>query len=59
MNNKELKKRIKDAHLYLWQVANQIGVCEMTLVRWLRLPLPQDKYDKIVVAIDELVREGE
>ena len=34
MNNKELKKRIKDAHLYLWQVASKIGVCEMTLVRW-------------------------
>ena len=54
MSNTELKQKIKDSGLYQWQVAAAIGITEMTLIRWLRLPLSNEHYNKIVQAIETL-----
>lgn len=38
----ELKRLIKENGLVYWQVANEIGVSESTIVRWLRgTPTPE------------------
>ena len=55
---KDLKQKIKDAGLYLWQVADEIGICEMTLIRWLRKEPTEEQKQRIFVAIKRL-KEGE
>lgn len=52
--NTEMKEAIKKAHLFQWQVAQQIGVSEITLMRWFRSPLSEEKSKKIMQAIMEL-----
>ena len=38
-------------------IALEIGVSEPTLVRWLRTPLPAEKEERILVAIEKLAKE--
>lgn len=52
--NKELRAALKAAGLFHWQIADIIGVNEITLGRWLRKPLPADKEQQILQAIDAL-----
>jgi DNA-binding XRE family transcriptional regulator len=42
MTNEELKQKIKESNLYQWQVANAVGVSEMTLIRWFRSPITKE-----------------
>ena len=58
MQNQDIKHEIKKNGFYLWQVAAKIGVCEMTLIRWLRVSLSDEKKTLIRAAIKEL-KEGE
>ncbi len=51
---KDLKQKIKDAGLYLWQVADEIGICEMTLIRWLRKEPTEEQKQRIFSAIERL-----
>ena len=37
MLNAEVKKEIKKNGFTLWQIAEQIGVSETSVIRWLRL----------------------
>ena len=54
--NKEIKKMIKTARLYQWQVAKARGITAGTLTIWLRDdPLPEDRRQRIIAAIKELV----
>lgn len=39
-----------------WECAAEIGVSEQTFVRWLRFPLPKDKEERILEAIDRLAK---
>lgn len=57
MTNEKIKEVIKKSGFYKWQIANQIGVCEMTLIRWLRTELSEANKEKIITAIKEL-KEG-
>ncbi len=50
MKNKDLRDEFKSANVKQWEVAEAIGISEMTFVKWLRRELPDDK--KV------LVREG-
>lgn len=52
--NKELRDTFKAAGLFHWQIADVIGVNEITLGRWLRKPLPPDKEQQILQAIEAL-----
>lgn len=57
MTNEKIKEVIKKSGFYKWQIANQIGICEMTLIRWLRTELSEANKKKIITAIKEL-KEG-
>ncbi len=50
MKNKDLRDEVKSANVKQWEVAEAIGISEMTFVKWLRRELPDDK--------KALVREG-
>ena len=55
--NEHIRKAAKEAGLTLWMIAAEIGITEVTLVKWLRLPLPEDKEQRIMAAIKKLERE--
>lgn len=50
MKNKDLRDEFRIANVKQWEVADAIGISEMTFVKWLRRELPDDK--------KKLVREG-
>ena len=57
MGNTALKQEMREAKVRQWQIADELGVCEMTLVRWLRHELPPDKKAHIRSIIAKL-KEG-
>lgn len=54
MKNERIRAEIKKSRFFLWEVAQQMGICEMTLLRWLRFDLPPEKEEKILNAIAAL-----
>lgn len=54
MKNCELKKLIKENGFFFWQVAEEVGVCEMTLQRWLRSERDTSHQTIIIEALDRL-----
>ena len=36
MTNAELKQKIKESRIKMWEVAERVGVSDITLARWLR-----------------------
>lgn len=57
-NNLAVKEMAYQKHIPLWKVADKIGVHSITLTRWLRTELPDEKYQKLVNAIDEIAAEA-
>ena len=58
MINREIRQEIRKSGIYQWQIAAYIGVTEMTLIRWLRFELSNEKKEQIRSAIAELQKEG-
>lgn len=53
--NSEIKRIIKEANVYQWQIAKVLGVTAGTLTIWLRdNPLPDDRKRRIIEAIEKL-----
>lgn len=50
MCNKDLRDEMRIANIRQWEVAEAIGISEMTMVKWLRRELDDNK--------KSLVREG-
>lgn len=59
MLNSELKKKIKANGFTLWQIAEQIGVSETSVIRWLRSERDRRNQSKIIKALEELKTEKE
>lgn len=55
--NEPVRTAARVAGVPLWAVANRIGVSEPTLLRWLRIPLSEEKEKDIMEAISELGEE--
>lgn len=54
--NSAIRNKMMRNGIRQWQCAAEIGVSEQTLVRWLRFPLSREREEKILAAIDRLVR---
>lgn len=54
MTNKELKQKIKENGFAQWQIAEEIGVSDMTIQRWLRSERDTRNQHKIIAALEEL-----
>lgn len=52
--NEEIRKRIDDAGLKQWQVAEEVGINHVTMSVWLRTPLTDEQADRVEQAIDAL-----
>ena len=56
--NQAVRKAARSAGVPLWMIAVRLGVCEQTLIRWLRVPLPTEKEREIMDTISELEKEA-
>ena len=54
MLNAEVKKEIKKNGFTLWQIAEQIGVSETSVIRWLRSERDCRNQQKVMNALNEL-----
>ncbi|MCM1543806.1 MAG: hypothetical protein NC110_00760 [Ruminococcus sp.] len=54
MANKDIRAKAKEKGVYLWKIADILGVCDMTFTRKMRHELPEDEKAKIFAIIDEL-----
>lgn len=57
-SNKELRERMKNNNVTLWQIAAKIGVNETTLIKWLRLELDAEHSKRVNDALNEII-EGD
>lgn len=55
--NQEIRDRILMNRLRHWEVAEQVGITDATISRWLRTPLREDRQKRVELAIDELLLE--
>lgn len=57
MRNKDIRKEVKDARLFLWQVADELSITDSSFSRMLRKELPEERKEEIRNAIKKL-KEG-
>lgn len=55
--NKELRQKMKEYSVTFWQIADKIGVCEMTVSRRFRKELTEQEKLKMSSTIDEIAAE--
>jgi len=51
MCNKQIREAIREARIYQYQVAAELGISEATLVRWMRTELSEEKRIEALEAI--------
>ena len=54
MCNEDIRNEIRIANVKQWEVADAIGISEMTMVKWLRKELSPDKKELIRKGISEV-----
>ncbi len=52
--NEDIRTAMYLARVKQWEVAEQLGVSEVTVCRWLRTELPDDKKELILKAIKQI-----
>ena len=55
MHNKDLRYEFRIANVRQWEVAEAIGISEMTFVKWLRRELPEEKKKLVWEAIRKVI----
>lgn len=55
--NQEIRNLISSNRLRNWEVADAIGIADTTLSVWLRKELTDDRKERTLKAIDELINE--
>jgi len=51
LQNTIIREKIRTAGVFQYEVADQLGVSEMSFIRWLRKPLSAEKEEKVIRAI--------
>lgn len=54
MKNLDIRVKLKEANIKQWELADQLGIAEMTLVRKLRYELPEEEKQKVFLIIKKL-----
>ena len=54
MRNEQIRTALRCSDVKQWEVAEQLGVSEVTVCRWLRTELPDDKKVQILQAISDV-----
>lgn len=59
MRNKEIRAALRLSDVRQWQVAEELGVSDVTVCRWLRQELPDDKKALMLKAIKDIQEKKE
>ncbi len=57
VNNADIRDELKNANVYLWQIAAKIGIAESTFIRWMRFELSDEQKRQVRMAIKEVMEE--
>lgn len=57
MANKEIRRLLWEHHIPLWKVAEKVGRAEVTICRWLRFELDDSKRERVLSAINEIIKD--
>lgn len=57
MCNLDIRNAAKEGGVFLYQIADKLGISEPTMVRWLRYELSAEKKTRIMQIISELAAE--
>lgn len=57
--NSDIRSAAKSAGVFLYEIAEKLGVSEPTFIRWLRKELDEPTKRKALTAIKEIKREHE
>ena len=57
MKNVKIREAAKTAGVYLWEIAERLGMCDCNFSRKLRRELPAAEQKKIIAIIEEVARE--
>ena len=55
--NADIRKAAKESGVYLWEIADKLGVSEPTLNRWLRKEMPESQKAKFYSTIEQVKLE--
>lgn len=55
--NLDIRQRAKDAKVRLWEIADYLGMSDVTFCRRLRHELSQEEKDRVISAIEDLRKE--
>lgn len=55
--NKDIRNLAKASGVFLWQIADAMGIAESTFMRKLRKEFPPEEQEKILAIIEELAKE--
>jgi len=55
--NVDVRKAAKDSGVFLWEIADKLGVSEPTLNRWLRKEMPDSQKAKFYSTIEQVKLE--
>jgi len=56
--NQEIRDFLASKGLYIWQLAEVVGIHETTMTKWLRVPLNVEQKQRVDEAINELKRKS-
>lgn len=59
MANERIKAAAKEHGVFLWQIAEKVGVNDGNFSRKLRKELPDEEKARIMAIIDELAKEAD
>lgn len=55
--NLDIRNKLKETEIYLWEVADKLGISETHFVRKMRYELPQEEKDEIFEIINAIKKE--
>nr|DAG66055.1 MAG TPA: regulatory protein/DNA complex-sensing repressor [Bacteriophage sp.] len=55
--NKEIREKLERYRIRQCEIADQIGIADTTLCRWMRVEMKPDQRAKVEKAINEIVRK--
>ena len=55
--NVEVRTKLDSFSIHLWELAQAIGVSEMTMTRWMRAELTEEKKKLIEEAVQRIIEE--
>jgi len=55
--NESIRRAARTEDIPLYAIANEMGISESTIMRWLRFPLAPDTENRIMMAISKISKE--